>query len=106
MNITESELLDAIREAARDNSSDPQGAMTVVELADAMNLDVRIARKHVATLLRSGSMECVRVRRPSIDGRIIPIPAYRLVAAPAKKKVIAPERWHDTPVIGAKKAKR
>jgi DNA-binding MarR family transcriptional regulator len=88
MTISEAEILDAIREAASNSASGPDDAMTIVELAEAMNVDARIVRKHVAALLKSGGMECVRVRRPSMDGRIMPVPAYRLIApkiAPKKK---------------------
>jgi len=85
MTISESEILDAIREAANSSAGGPEDAMTIIELAEAMNVDPRIARKHVASLLKSGAMECVRVRRSSMDGRIMPVPAYRLIAAPKKK---------------------
>jgi DNA-binding transcriptional regulator PaaX len=81
--ITESELLEALRTARPTADTGPADACTLLELADAMAVNERTARKALHRLWRAGRIECVRVTRPAMDGRLSNVPAYRVVK-PAK----------------------
>ena len=85
MTISETEILDAIREAAANSTGGPDDAMTIAELCETMKISALIARKRVVLLLKSGAMECVRVGRPAMDGRVMQVPGYRLTVPPKKK---------------------
>ncbi len=81
VSISESEILDELRRAfaARGDSGDFPGAVTCGELIEAMGMYPLTIRTEIKRLLRAGVVECVKVRRPSIDGRNACVPAYRLV---------------------------
>jgi transcription initiation factor IIE alpha subunit len=79
VNITQNELLEAVREAMRaDDSTD---GFTVLEMCDALGLNHRLVRKAVKRMLDSGTAEVVRVRRTRMDGISHTISGYRLKAA-------------------------
>ena len=86
MNITETELLDAIQEATKQASARPDGALTVAEMSDSMGLSRGAVRNRVVPLVRSGRMECVWVMVTDITGRFQRLPAYRLIAPKKKGK--------------------
>lgn len=75
---SQSEILEAIREAmaAAPPSSEP--GMTVNEIGAAIGRQPRMAREYVRTLIAEGRMTVTRVRRPALDGRMSLVPGYRL----------------------------
>jgi DNA-binding Lrp family transcriptional regulator len=85
MTITESELLDAIRAATTDDDG-PTDAMTGPELALAMGITDSPMRTRLRRLMKDGVIECVKVKRTSIAGVSLTVPAYRLIAKPKKAK--------------------
>lgn len=77
--VTESELVEALREAAQPGSSDVEGALTVAEMAACTNRGEKYVRDNIRKLLAEGKAELVRIPRTAIDGRLQNLPAYRLV---------------------------
>lgn len=72
-------LLEALQ-TARGEIENPEHAKTANELAGEMRCDIKEARRRIGILLRERRAECVRVKRPRIDGRDQYVPAYRLIA--------------------------
>jgi predicted transcriptional regulator len=85
MSISESEILDAIREATVQPNVRPEGAFTVRELATAWGMEATTVQRRLRPLVAAGKMECVRVSLVDMSGRSQPSPAYRLTATPTKK---------------------
>jgi response regulator of citrate/malate metabolism len=85
MNISETELLDAIREATTQASARPDGALTITEMADATGLCRDTIRKRIRPVVISGRMECIPITTPDMTGRPQRVPGYRLIAPPKKK---------------------
>lgn len=77
--VTESELLDALRQAATTRDARPEGALTIGEIAAGMNRSRVVAWTMVCRLLDAGKVECVKVPHRYRDGRNGVVPAYRLV---------------------------
>lgn len=80
LSISETEILDALREAFS-TEDDPDGAHTTEELAAATGISRARIKVALRDLIRAGKAETVRVRRTSIDGRTMPVPGYRVKAA-------------------------
>lgn len=80
MNITESEILEAIAAAI---GSSPQSAegMTGPELAVKMGVAPTTVRDYLRKMIAGGRMEPCRVQRKCLDGRVRHTPAYRMKAA-------------------------
>jgi len=76
IDITQNELLAALNEAARVEDGNPFGALTSVEIAEAMGAGVERTRKMIRAGVNSGLVLCVRVRKSRIDGAITLVPAY------------------------------
>ena len=76
--ITQAELLEALREAAQRSEEGPEGAYTTEELAELTGIYRGKVKETIRALIRLGKAECVHVRRPSIDGRMFRVPAYRI----------------------------
>ena len=77
--VTQASLLEAIAEALRDVPQDPEEGVTAHELADHFGCDVIHVRRRIGRLLKDGRAQCVRVRRPRIDGVVQKVPGYRIV---------------------------
>ncbi len=83
MQISQDELLDALRDAMTPKEGDVgEGFRTVQELAAATKgtSDEKV-RKGLKALSDQGRLEVRQVRRQAIDGRYTSVPAYRVRAA-------------------------
>lgn len=85
ISISESEILDALREVGGLSPGRPEGAFTTRELAAAWGIDTTTVQRRIKPLILTGRMECVRIIEIDIAGRPQQTPAYRLVAQPKKK---------------------
>jgi len=74
---TEAQILDEIRAAFE--SRDPADAMTTRELATALGISAEAMRRKMPELIATGRFQVLKVRRPSWDGRMLPVPAVRLI---------------------------
>ena len=79
--ITESELLQQVRDALVFTETE-DGAMSVLQLADALDISPNAVRTRLRKLLEEGIVETVRVRRKKMNGVVSPMIAY----APKKEK--------------------
>lgn len=59
--------------------SKKQDGVTCRELADFLNVSRDQMREMLRQLSDEGFISCVRVFRPAICGRLLPVPGYRLV---------------------------
>lgn len=82
ISVTESELIEALRQASA-AAPDPDGAVVTQDIVRAMGKGERFVRTILRDLIAQGVVEMVKVRRPAIDGRVIPQPAYRVKARAA-----------------------
>jgi predicted ArsR family transcriptional regulator len=76
--ITESELLQQVRDAL-DFTETEDGAMSVLELAESLDISPHAVRTRLRKLIASGSVELVRVRRTSLHGVVQRRVAYQAV---------------------------
>ena len=76
--ITESELLQQVRDAL-DFTETEDGAMSVLELAESLDISPHAVRSRLRKLIASGSVELVRVRRTSLHGVVQRRVAYQAV---------------------------
>jgi predicted ArsR family transcriptional regulator len=79
--ITESELLQQVRDALVFTETE-DGAMSVLQLASALDMSPGAVRTRLRKLLEEGIVETVRVRRKKMNGVVSPMIAY----APKKEK--------------------
>lgn len=79
--MTEAELLDALRDALAPSVEEPEGARTTDELMEDTGFGEKKIRRSLQILKKKGELEAVRVFRESIDGRRVPVPAFRRKAA-------------------------
>lgn len=77
--ITQGELIAALQAAMEQPDDDPEGAVTAAELAEQLDWHVVKVRDELGKLDRAGRLECVKVIRRDITGRVGNRPAYRLV---------------------------
>lgn len=75
--ITETELLDAL--AAAQASDSPDDARTTEEMAADANLAVRHVRAALKVLQRQGRLRTHRVRRVALDGRNALVAGYTIL---------------------------
>lgn len=80
VNITEAEILDALRAALEEVAKGPDDALTTGDLVEATGWGEDRVRRMLRRMLRDGDAECVRVRRMAMDTRMAVVPAYRLKA--------------------------
>jgi predicted ArsR family transcriptional regulator len=73
--ITESELLQQVRDAL-DFTETEDGAMSVPQLAEALDISQNTVRIRLRKLLEEGVIETVRVRRKKMNGVVSPQIAY------------------------------
>ena len=76
--ITESELLQQVRDAL-DFTETEDGAMSVLELAESLDITPHAVRTRLRKLIASGAVELVRVRRTSLHGVVQRRIAYQAV---------------------------
>lgn len=84
MNISTSELLEAVRSATGSHVN-PDDAFTVGELSEALGNSRALTCQKIGQLQRAGMVEVIRVSRPRIDGANGMVPAYRFLKK-AKKR--------------------
>jgi hypothetical protein len=84
MNISTSELLEAVRTATGAHVN-PDDAFTVTELSEALGNSRDLTCKKIGRLQREGLVEVVKVKRSRIDGLETLVPAYRFLAKKAKR---------------------
>ena len=75
---TEAELLQHVQEAL-DAPPSEDGAMSVLDLAESLDISTAAVRKRLRKLIASGSVELVRVRRMSLHGIVQRRIAYKTV---------------------------
>ena len=73
--ITESELLEQVRDALVFTETE-DGAMSVLQLADALNMSANAVRDRLRKLIEEGIVQTVRVRRKKMNGIVSPQIAY------------------------------
>ena len=73
--ITESELLEQVRDALVFTETE-DGAMSVLQLAEALNMSANAVRDRLRKLVEEGIVQTVRVRRKKMNGIVSPQIAY------------------------------
>ena len=73
--VTESELLEQVRDALVFTETE-DGAMSVLQLADALNMSANAVRDRLRKLIEEGIVQTVRVRRKKMNGILSPQIAY------------------------------
>ncbi len=76
--MKESELLQQVQDALTVTDTE-DGAMTVIQLAEALNISAEKVRIRLRKLIAEGTIELVRVRRRKMNGIIAPVVAYASV---------------------------
>lgn len=76
MNITTSELLEAVKSAVGAHVN-PDDAFTVTELSDALGNSRTLTCRKIRLLQKESLVDVVKVQRPRIDGMMTLVPAYR-----------------------------
>ena len=76
--MQESELLQQVQDALTVTDTE-DGAMTVIQLAEALNISAEKVRIRLRKLIAEGTIELVRVRRRKMNGIIAPVVAYASV---------------------------
>ena len=79
--MTSEEMLAALAEVLA-AQPDPEGYYTAIELADMLGVGNVAAQRRLRVAQKAGRLAVVRVNRPSIDGRMMHVPAYRILPAP------------------------
>jgi hypothetical protein len=78
--LTESELLQAIADAAVNNTpDDPDGAFRVAEVAAAMGWSTKRVIMSLHRMQAAGKLQRCKVWRLDLAGRRMPVPAYRIL---------------------------
>lgn len=86
MTFTETDALEAIREALQQPTSRPEGAYTAAELQEMAGVGDRTIRRALRAMLAEGKVECIRIPVLYIDGRLVSTPAYRFVIRARRRK--------------------
>ena len=76
--MKESELLQQVQDALTVTDTE-DGAITVIQLAEALNISAEKVRIRLRKLIAEGTIELVRVRRRKMNGIIAPVVAYASV---------------------------
>lgn len=82
--LSESEIIEALRNARRNKEPDPPGAFVPSEMAKKTGQAPRTIREQIAALRERGMIETVKVHREGSDGRQIQVNAYRILKEPAR----------------------
>jgi len=83
--ITENEILDALRAAVRTAKPDDRGAMRIEDICRATGWGTKFTHRQVREQIAAGMIEVVRIDHQSIDGRVVRVPAYRFKGKPRKR---------------------
>ena len=75
--ITSNDLLDALKELLQQKADEPNGAWTVRELSEMLNVDGKRVLDQLGKLKAMGMLEVTRKYCRALDDRNMPIPAYR-----------------------------
>jgi len=78
MSVTEADLLEQVQWALY-NTADPEGAMSVIELAEALEMAPQAVRTRLKQLIKNGNVEVVKVPRTNIVGIVAKQYCYRIV---------------------------
>lgn len=78
MNITHAEILEALN-VARAGPVRPTDTFTVREIVKATGRCPETVREQLMALMQAGGVECVKVKRPTLDGRNMLLPSYRFL---------------------------
>lgn len=81
VNVSQDDLLDAIRKAMSPSHEAGEGFRTVRELTESTGKGEDRVRKALRLLQREGRLETRLVQRTAIDGRPQAVPAYRFKPA-------------------------
>jgi len=76
--MKESELLQQVQDALTVTETE-DGAMTVVQLSEALDISAEKVRIRLRKLMEEGVIELVRVRRKKMNGVVSPVVAYASV---------------------------
>lgn len=76
MQITQDELLEALRHALQTSGPGEPG-VTVTELRDKLGKGEDVVRRRLKEMIAAGKCEVVRVRRQDMAGRDMLVPGYR-----------------------------
>lgn len=76
--MKESELLQQVQDALTVTETE-DGAMTVIQLAVALDISAEKVRIRLRKLIEDGVIEPVRVRRTKMNGVVAPVVAYASV---------------------------
>jgi len=79
--VTEAELLEQVQKAL-DTPPSEDGAMSVLELAESLDISPAAVRNRLRKLIATGSVELTRVRRLSLHGVVQRRIAYQTVKKP------------------------
>lgn len=81
LELTESELLQAIEDAAAAHNTpdDPDGAFRVVEVAEALGWSTKRVVSALWRVQAAGKLQRTKVWRIDLAGRRMPVPAYRIL---------------------------
>lgn len=77
--ITESEILEALRESAGNPNLGPVDAFTRGELRSAMGWGLNRTTAQIFALRKKGAVEVVSVKREGVDGKHYTVSGYRFV---------------------------
>jgi DNA-binding Lrp family transcriptional regulator len=76
--MIESELLQQVQNALEISETE-DGAMTVVQLAEALDISPGKVRDRLRKLIEEGEIQTVRVKRTKMNGVVSPVVAYATV---------------------------
>jgi hypothetical protein len=85
MQMTTTELLDALAKAEQPSDEVPPNTYSGPEIRAALGIGAESLQRLVRQMVSDGSMQVVPVRRKAIDGRMCRVMAYQILA-PAKKR--------------------
>lgn len=84
--ISTNEIFEALRAAAGQRPISPDDAFTMREIQAALGWSNVLATGHLLRLKAEGMIQPVRVVREALDGRMMHVPAYRLLNGAGKRK--------------------
>lgn len=79
IDITEAEILEALRESMDNPDLGPADAFTRNEIAEAMGWSLDRTSAHLLAVKRQGQLEVVTVKREALDSRQMSVPGYRFL---------------------------
>lgn len=79
VDISEAEILDALRATLGNADLGPRDAFTRGEIGAAMGWGLPRTSSHLIALKHQGLVEVVKVKREAVDGRHCMVPGYRFL---------------------------